>query len=139
MRYTIVFVILVLVGTVFAQENSGGNERPTHAEIYPEDRMEATNRDMAAIRGKINEIKEVVQADYEVLLVTNPEATGVITVSFSITPEGTVTDASVQCPEDLASLQEGVLAKLESLEFEAEAEQTEDIPVTVPFTLVPPQ
>ncbi len=140
MRYLVVFVLAMLVvGTAFGQENASGEEEDTYAAIEPEDRATPNGRDMGAIRSKINEIKEVVQADYEVLLASDPEASGTIAVSFSITAEGTVSGASVDCPEALASLQEDILAKLESLEFGIAAEQTEDIPVTVPFNLFPPQ
>lgn len=140
MRYYLVFVLaIVIAGVAFGQENAPGEEEVTYAAIEPEDRTTPNGRDMGDIRVKINEIKEVVQTDYEVLLESDSEASGTITVSFSITAEGTVADASVDCPEALASLQEDVLAKLESLEFGVAPDQTEDIPVTVPFTLIPPQ
>ncbi len=139
MRYFGILVLaMILAGTVFAQEIEA-SDQPTTAAIDPEDRIEPNGRDMDDIRVKINEIKEVIQTDYEVLLASDSEASGTISVTFSITAEGTVSDASVDCPEALASLQEGVLAKLESLEFGAAPDQTEDIPVTIPFTLSPPQ
>lgn len=139
MRYFGILVLaMILAGTVFAQEIEAGDQ-PTTSAIEPEDRATPNGRAMGDIRVKINEIKEVVQTDYEVLLTSDSEASGTISISFSITPEGTVSDASVDCPEALASLQEDVIAKLESLEFGAAPDQTEDIPVTVPFTLSPPQ
>ncbi len=140
MRYLVVFVLAMLVaGTAFGQENAPGEEEDTYAAVEPEDRATPNGRDMGAIRSKIDEIKEVVQTDYEVLLESDSEASGTISISFFITAEGTVTDASVDCPEALATLQEGVLAKLESLEFGVAPDQIEDIPVTVPFNLIPPQ
>ncbi|MEA3267131.1 MAG: hypothetical protein U9P42_09365 [Candidatus Fermentibacteria bacterium] len=140
MRYFVVFILaIVIAGTAFAQEDAPGEEEITYAAIEPEDRATPNGRDMGAIRIKINEVREVIQEDYEVLLASDPEASGTISISFSITAQGTVTDASVDCPEALATLQEDVLAKLESLEFGIASEQTEDIPVTVPFNLTPPQ
>ncbi|MCK5037194.1 MAG: hypothetical protein KAS73_14955 [Candidatus Sabulitectum sp.] len=140
MRYYLVFVMaLVIAGTAFGQENAAGEEEVTYAAVEPEDSVGPNGRDMGDIRVKINEIKEVVQTDYEVLLESDSEASGTITVSFSITAEGAVADASVDCPEVLATLQEDVLAKLESLEFGVAPDQIEDIPVTVPFNLIPPQ
>lgn len=140
MRHYLVFVLAILIaGTVFGQENASGEEEVNYAAIEPEDRIEPNGRDMGDIRVNINEIKEVIQTDYEVLLADDPEATGTITISFSITAEGTVSGASVDCPEALGSLQADVLAKVESLDFGIAPEQTEDIPVTVPFTLKPPQ
>ena len=138
MRYFgILVLVLILAGTVFAQEIEAGSQ-PTCDPIEPEDRVGPNGRDMGEIRVKINEIKEVIQTDYEALLTSDSEASGTILISFTITPEGTVSDASVDCPEALASLQEGVFAKLENLEFGAAPDQTEDIPVTVPFSLSPP-
>ena len=140
MRYYLVFVLAILIaGTAFGQENAPGEEEVTYAAVEPEDRATPNGRDMGDIRVKINEIKEVVQTDYEVLLESDSEASGTITVSFSITADGTVADANVDCPEVLATLKEDIFAKLESLEFGIAPEQTEDIPVTVPFNLFPPQ
>ena len=139
MRYFAVFILVIgVAGTALGQENSLGEEETTHAVVEPEDPIGPDGRDMDNILGIIGEIKEVIQTDYEILLTSDSEASGTITVSFSITPEGTVSDASVDCPEALISLQEDVLTKLESLELGASPDQIEDIPVTVPFSLSPP-
>ncbi len=140
MRYLMILVfMMVLAGTAFGQENAAGEEEVTYATIDPEDRIEPNGRDMGNIRGRINEIKEVVQTDYEVLLATDPEATGTVTINFSITPEGSVLDASVDCPEELSSLQEDILSVLAELDFGVAPDQAEDIPIEVPFTLTPSQ
>ena len=144
MRYFVVlFLMVILAGNAFAQENTdndeGITEEPTHALVAEEDRINPNGRDLMSIREKINEIKEVVQTDYEVLLATDPEAAGTLSISFSITPEGLVSEPVVDCPEALVSLQEDVLSTLAGLDFGPAPDQTEDIPVTVPFTLNPPQ
>lgn len=144
MRCFAVFILTIVVaGTAFAQEIIATDEvvvsEPVFAIAEVEDPIESTGRDMSNIRVKINEIKEVVQTDYEVLLATDPETSGTITISFSITPEGTVSDASVDSPEELSTLQKNILSVLAELDFGPASDQTEDIPVTVPFTLNPPQ
>ncbi len=96
-------------------------------------------RNMTDIRRKINVIKMRVQTAYESLLRSNPGASGTITISFSITPGGSVTGVSVSCPGGLASLQGTVTAAVNSLNFGPAPEQTGNLPVTVPFSLVPPQ
>ncbi len=96
-------------------------------------------RNMSDIRRKINIIKMRVQTAYESLLRGNPGASGTITISFSITPGGSVTGVSVSCPGSLAGLQGTVTAAVNSLNFGPAPEQTGNLPVTVPFNLVPPQ
>ncbi len=136
MRYLLIIALLTIaVGTASAQEAAGNTSETTCAPIE----QSPDGRDLGSIRVKVNEIKTVVQTDYEVLLATNPEAEGTVTLSFAIAPEGTVTDAEVECTEDLVSLQADILMAVEELEFEPSSEQTENIPVTVPFTLTPPQ
>lgn len=96
-------------------------------------------RNMSDIRGRINVIKMRVQTAYESLLRTNPGASGTITINFSITPSGSVTGVSVSCPAALASLQGTITSAVSSLNFGPAPEQTANLPVTVPFSLVPPQ
>ena len=114
-------ITALLTGAAFAQEN------------------DLVHRDMDEIRVKINEIKEVVQRDYEALLATDPEASGTITVSFLITPVGTVADVSIDCPGELTVIREDIISVLEEIDFGPVPDQIEDIPVTVPFTLTPPE
>ncbi len=96
-------------------------------------------RNMSDIRRKINIIKMRVQTAYESLLRSNPGASGTITISFSIAPGGSVTGVSVSCPGSLSSLQGTVTSAVSSLNFGPAPEQTGNLPVTVPFSLVPPQ
>ena len=136
MRYLMILALLsVALGTAFAQEEAGNASDATYAPIEES----PDGRDLGSIRAKVNEIKTVVQTDYEVLLATESEAEGTVSVTFAITPEGTVSDAEVECTEDLISLQADILTAVEALEFEPSADQTESIPITVPFTLTPPQ
>lgn len=96
-------------------------------------------RNMSDIRRRINVIKMRVQTAYESLLRTNPGASGTIAINFSITPSGSVTGVSVSCPGALSSLQGTVSSAVSSLNFGPAPEQTSNLPVTVPFNLVPPQ
>ncbi len=96
-------------------------------------------RNMSDIRRRINVIKMRVQTAYESLLRSNPGASGTITINFSITPGGSVTGVSVSCPGALSSLQGTVTSAVSSLNFGPAPEQTGNLPVTVPFSLVPPQ
>ena len=96
-------------------------------------------RNMTDIRRKINVIKMRVQTAYESLLRSDPGASGIITISFSITPSGSVTGVSVSCPGSLANLQGTVTSAVNSLNFGPAPEQTSNLPVTVPFELRPPQ
>ncbi|PIE51187.1 hypothetical protein CSA37_13035 [Candidatus Fermentibacteria bacterium] len=96
-------------------------------------------RNMSDIRRRVNVIKMRVQTAYESLLRTNPGAGGTITINFSITPSGSVTGVSVSCPGPLSSLQSTVTSAIQGLNFGPAPEQTGNLPVTVPFNLVPPQ
>jgi TonB family protein len=96
-------------------------------------------RNMSDIRRKINIIKMRVQTAYESLLRSNPGASGTITIDFSITPGGAVTGVSISCPSSLSSLQGTVTSAVSSLNFGSAPEQTGNLPVTVPFSLIPPQ
>jgi TonB family protein len=125
-----VSVILVLsAGAAHAQQETNGSEV---AELAPAD------AELAVIREKVSDINDIMQSDYEVLLETEPEAGGTITVSFSITPDGTVTDAVVDCPDELAGMETSITEALCELEFEP-TERSEDLPVTIPFELMPPE
>jgi TonB family protein len=96
-------------------------------------------RNMSDIRRQINVIRMRVQTAYESLLRTNPGASGTITINFSITPSGSVTGVSVSCPSALASLQGTITSAVQGLNFGPAPQQTSNLPVTVPFNLVPPQ
>ena len=136
MKYLMIIALLsIAAGTALAQEPVGNAVEATYDVIE----QSPDGRDIGSIRVKINEIKTLVQTDYEVLLAANPEAEGTITLSFSIAPEGAVSDAVVECTEDLVTLQEDILTTVEELDFGIAPDQTESIPITVPFTLTPPQ
>ncbi len=96
-------------------------------------------RTMNDIRRKINTINMRVKRAYEDLLRTNPTAGGTINVSFSITPSGSVTGVSISAGGSLSSLEPSVRAAVQSLNFGPSSEQIEDIPMTVPINLVPPE
>jgi hypothetical protein len=96
-------------------------------------------RTMNDIRRKINTINMRVKRAYEDLLRTNPTAGGTINVSFSITPSGSVTGVSISAGGSLSSLEPSVRAAVQSLNFGPSSEQIDDIPMTVPINLVPPE
>ncbi|MCK5787275.1 MAG: hypothetical protein KAH54_12055 [Candidatus Sabulitectum sp.] len=127
-KYTVILLVMGFFALSFGEPVDGA---PSNGEDLP--------RDMSDVRASINEIKEVVQRDYEALLVTDPEASGTVTVSFLITSEGTVADVSIDCPGALTVLREDITSVLEEIDFGPVPEQIEDIPVTVPFTLTPPE
>lgn len=121
--FTILLIAFFCVGTVFAQGNTP-NE---------------SGRSMEEIRESISDLQEIISSDYEVLLAEDPEATGTITLKFSIAPDGSLLEPVVECSETLISLNEPVLEALKNLEFSPDEEQVDNIPVTVPITLLPPQ
>ncbi|MCD4775251.1 MAG: hypothetical protein K8S15_04275 [Candidatus Aegiribacteria sp.] len=96
-------------------------------------------RSMTDIRRKINMINMRVKRAYEDLLRNNPSAGGTISISFSITPSGSVVGISVSAAGSLSSLQPAVRAAVQSLSFGASSEQVENIPMSVPMNLVPPE
>lgn len=96
-------------------------------------------RTMTDIRRKINMINMRVKRAYEDLLRNDPGAGGTINVSFSITPDGSVVGVSVSAPGSLSPLTASVQAAVQSLNFGASSEQTENIPMSVPMNLVPPE
>lgn len=96
-------------------------------------------RTMSDIRRKTNMIIQRIKRAYEDLLRANPTAGGTINVSFSITPSGSVSGVSVSAGGSLGSLEPAVRAAVQSLNFGPSSEQTENIPMTVPINLVPPE
>ena len=96
-------------------------------------------RTMADIRRKTNMIIMRIKRAYEDLLRSNPTASGTISVSFSITPGGSVVGVSVSAPGNLSSLTASVQAAVQSLNFGASSEQIDNIPMIVPLNLVPPE
>ncbi len=96
-------------------------------------------RTMSAIRAKINTIKYSVKSAYENLLRSNPTAGGTISISFSITPSGSVTGVSVSVPSSMSAIRGQVESVVNNLNFGASSEQTTNIPMTVPFSMVPPE
>ncbi len=128
-------------GTVSASDMQAVHQaaQVTFTPSAPQEALDLAGRDMSSIRRKINQIKMRVQSAYEGLLRNDPGASGTITISFSITPSGSVTGVSVSCPGSLAGLQGSVTAAVNSLNFGSAPQQTSNIPVSVPFNLVPPQ
>ncbi|OPL19463.1 MAG: hypothetical protein AVO35_10625 [Candidatus Aegiribacteria sp. MLS_C] len=96
-------------------------------------------RTMSDIRRKTNMIITRIKRAYEDLLRSNPTAGGTINVSFSITPSGSVSGVSVSAGGSLGSLEPSVRAAVQSLNFGPSSEQTDNIPMTVPINLVPPE
>ncbi len=96
-------------------------------------------RSMNDIRRKINMINMRVKRAFEDLLRNNPAAGGTINVSFSITPSGSVVGISVSAAGSLSSLEPVVRAAVQSLNFGSSSEQIENIPMSVPMNLVPPE
>jgi len=96
-------------------------------------------RSMNDIRRKINMINMRVKRAYEDLLRSNPTAGGTINISFSITPSGSVIGISVSAAGSLSSLEPAVRAAVQSLSFGVSSEQVDNIPMSVPMNLVPPE
>lgn len=98
-----------------------------------------TERDMEEIREIVNSVKEYIGTEYEELLESSPGAGGVLSVSFAITPEGAVNGLSVDVSENLESLVPGLTEMIENLDFGVSEEQIDDLDVTIPFSLFPPE
>ncbi|MEN8208740.1 MAG: hypothetical protein ABFR50_05770, partial [Candidatus Fermentibacteria bacterium] len=96
-------------------------------------------RTMNDIRRKTNMIIMRIKRAYEDLLRSNPTAAGTISVSFSITPGGSVVGVSVSAPGNLSSLTASVQAAVQSLNFGPSSEQIDNIPTGVTINLVPPE
>jgi len=133
--------VAATAGTVSASQMQAAHQaaQVTFSASASGEAIDLGYRNMSDIRRKINIIKMRVQTAYESLLRSNPGASGTITINFSITPGGSVTGVSVSCPGALSSLQGTVTSAVSSLNFGSAPEQTGNLPVTVPFSLVPPQ
>lgn len=101
--------------------------------------QDTPDRSMEEIRNKVEDIKDTVESSYGLLLAEEPELSGEIDVSFSITPEGEITSIEVVCSEGLGSLEEPVTDAVSAMVFDPCPGQDENIPVTVPFSLFPPE
>jgi TonB family protein len=133
--------VAATAGTVSSSEMQAAHQaaQVTFSASASGEAIDLGYRNMSDIRRKINIIKMRVQTAYESLLRSNPGASGTITINFSITPGGSVTGVSVSCPGALSSLQGTVTSAVSSLSFGPAPEQTGNLPVTVPFSLIPPQ
>jgi hypothetical protein len=100
---------------------------------------ETPERDMAEIRQAISGLRDTIGEAYESLLEDNPELSGDILVTFSITPDGSVADIEVTCDEGLESITGTVTAELAALDFGPMPGQEDNLPVSVPFTLISPE
>lgn len=128
MKYLFVMAILVwaaVAGHIAAGDWEGNTPPP--------------DRSMDEVREVVAGVRTSIQEVYEVLLVTEAAAAGDVTVKFEITPAGTVTDVEITCTEGLETLIEPVTETVKSLDFGNCPGQQENIPVTVPFSLLPPQ
>jgi hypothetical protein len=96
-------------------------------------------RNMTEIRGRINVIKMRIQTAYENLLRSNPTAGGNVQISFEITPGGSVVNVSVSAPGDLQSLVPTIQSAVAGLNFGSIEGSTGNLPVQVPFNLLPPE
>jgi hypothetical protein len=96
-------------------------------------------RDMDEIRGVVDSIKEYIVTEYEELLESSPGAGGVLSVSFAITPQGSAVGISVESSEELEPLVPELREVIGNLDFGVSEEQTDDITVTIPFSLFPPE
>lgn len=101
--------------------------------------LDLGQRNMTDIRRRINVIKMRIQTAYESLLRTNPAAGGTVQISFNITPSGAVTGVVVNAPGELSSLVPTIQSAVAGLNFGPAEGQTSDLPVSVPFVLVPPE
>jgi predicted RecA/RadA family phage recombinase len=97
------------------------------------------DRNMDEIREILDGLKTSVQEAYAELLVTAPEASGDITVGFAITPAGEVTDLEITCTEGLETLIDPVTETMTSLDFGSCPGQGENLPVSIPISLLPPR
>lgn len=105
-------------------------------ENTPED---VSTRSIDEVREKVSDVKDTLQHTYELLLADEPGLSGEVEVSFSITPEGEVTEIVIVCSEGLESLEEPTLETVSALVFQPCPGQDENLPITVPFNLSPPQ
>ncbi len=97
------------------------------------------DRNIDDIREILDGVKASVQEAYEGLLITEPEASGDIFVRFAITPDGAVTDLEVTCTDGLETLVDPVTETMTSLDFGSCPGQAENLPVSIPISLLPPQ
>jgi len=99
----------------------------------------SAERDMDDIRGVVDSVKEHSVTEYEELLESSPCAGGVLSVSFAITPQGSVVGISIESSEELEPLVPALREVIGNLDFGESEEQTDDITVTIPFSLFPPE
>ena len=92
---------------------------------------------MDSVREVIAELNETVGLAYEEFLEVDPSASGTITLTFRIMPDGAIWDLSVEADSVLLPL----APLIDSLLREETVELTEPIqspvPITVPMQLIP--
>ena len=124
------FILLITACTALAAQTPMGDL---------EGNTPRTDRNIDEIREVLAGVRSSVQEAYEGLLINEPEASGDVTVKFAITPAGMVTDLEITCTEGLETLIEPVTEVVTSLDFGNCPGQEENLPVSVPLSLVPPQ
>ncbi len=89
------------------------------------------------IRPALTEIRDVIIAEYGILLLSEPEAAGIIELSLTVDPGGSLSDVGITCDPVLKPVADAALEAVNGLSF-GPGLFAEPIDISVPFSCVPP-
>lgn len=92
---------------------------------------------MEEIRGSMREVKDAIWSEYQDLLRTVPDASGNVTVAFTITSVGAISDVVVTSDPGLETLSGAAEDALRGVSFDAGLVE-EPLEISVPFECSPP-
>lgn len=92
---------------------------------------------MEEIRSSLREVKDAINSEYGHLLLTEPEAAGNVTVSFTIGTDGSIQGLSITCDEALESVAEAAENALAGFPVRPGL-LDEPLQVSIPFDCIPP-
>lgn len=92
---------------------------------------------MEEIRSSLRGVKDALAAEYEELLLTEPGASGRVTVSFTIGTDGSVSGLTVTCDQILEPVAEAAENEIAGISFQP-GMVDEPLEISIPFDCLPP-
>jgi len=95
--------------------------------------------DAEAVRVALESVRDAAQEAYEILLDELPDAAGTVTLTFTISRDGFVSDVAVEGDSVLAPVSAVLSSEVSELRFEPLTHSSTPIEICVPFEFRPPE
>lgn len=92
---------------------------------------------MDVLQDPLDGVRDAIAAEYEQLLLTEPEAAGKVTVSFTIGTDGRISGLVVTCDKVLESVAEAAESAIADISIHP-GMLDEPVEISIPFDCLPP-